>query len=347
MKAALTAQGKGNRTMKKIISLIMAAVMLLSLAACSSAPSSSQEPEPVEKIDINLGLLKGPTGMGAVELLDLNEKGEAANNYNFTLFSSPTDITAKIISGELDIAAVPSNLASTLYNKTQGGVTVLAVNTIGTLYIVEAGDSVHSLEDLAGKTIVAAGQGATPEYALDYVLTTAGLKDSVTVEWVPEHAEVVAKLAAGEARLGLIPEPNVTSALLQNADARIAINMSDEWDKAAEANGSPSRLVMGCVIANSKFVEEHPENVAAFLREYEESIGFVNANVDEAARLCEHFEIIPKAAVAKKAIPSSGIVYLDGAEMRDALEAFLGVLYSYNPQIVGGNMPDDPFYYAG
>ncbi len=333
-------------TMKKLLSIILAGVMAISLAACSTSPASSEEPAQVEKIDVNLGLLKGPTGMGAVELLDKNEKGEAANNYNFTLFSSPTDITAKVISGELDIAAVPSNLAATLYNKTEGGVKVVAVNTIGTLSIVEVGTRINDVKDLEGKTIYAAGQGATPEYALDYVLTAAGIKDSVKIEWVPEHAEVVSMLATGDATVGIIPEPNVTSVLLQNADARVAIDMSKRWDEAAASNGSDSRLVMGCIIVNSKFAEEHKDNLDAFLAEYAQSIDFVNGNVDEAARLCEHFEIIPKAPVAKKAIPNSGIVYLDGEEMEEALGAFLTVLNEYNPKIIGGKLPDEGFYYS-
>jgi NitT/TauT family transport system substrate-binding protein len=339
--------------MKKIISIIMAAALAMCFVACGNKGDSSTEPtgqsdiSQTEKTEINLGMLKGPTGMGAVELLSKNEKGETANNYNFNLFSAPTDIVAKVLSGELDIAAVPSTMASVLYNKTEGGVKVLAVNTVGTLYILENGDSIKSVGDLAGKTIYSAGQGATPECALDYVLSRADIGDKVKVEWLPEHAAVVAKLVDGSADVVLLPEPNVTRALTKKPDARIALDMSQAWEEAAKEQSSQSKLVMGCVIVNSEFAKEHEDSVKAFMKEYAESIKYVNENIKEAASLCEHFEIVPKAEIAEAAIPNSGITYIDGEEMQVALGEFLKVLVDgYNPAIIGGNLPGDDFYFG-
>lgn len=328
--------------MKKGLAWILALLLLLGAAVGCAAPA----PAP-EKTEVRLGLLKGPTGIGGAYLLERNAVGEANNAYTHSLFASPTDITAKIISQELDLAAVPSNLAATLYAKTNGDVKVVAVNTLGTLYLLENGDTVHSPEDLRGRTVLLSGQGATPEYALDYILDAYGLKNEVKVEFVAEHAEAAAKMTAGEADLVLLPEPNVTTVLKKAPGARIALDLDELWTAAAEKKGEAGRkLIMGCVVARTSFVEEHKAALDAFLKEYRESIEYANAHPAETGVLCEKYEIVPSAAVAEAAIPNCHIAFLEGAEMKTELSAFLGVLYGYKAQIVGGKLPDDAFYYA-
>ncbi len=318
--------------MKKYLSLMLVfALAAALLAGCANANPVSTEP-------IRVGGLKGPTGMGMAPLM----QEEYAAQYAITLSGAPDDVTAKLISGELDIAAVPLNLASVLYNKMQGGVAMLAVNTLGVLYVLENGETVHSLADLSGKTLAATGQGSTPEYMLNYLLDSAGLAGAVTVEYKAEHSELVTLMAAGDVSLGMLPEPNVTSVLMGNEGVRVALDLTDIWTEAAGVEP-----VQGCLVARREYLEQNEKAVEQFLADYAKSVAYVNANIDEAAALMETHGVIPKAAVAKKAIPNSNIVCVTGADMREMAEAMLTVLFDANPKSVGGTMPADDFYYGG
>ena len=348
--------------MKKFLALLLAAMMVLSLAACSSTEEETQEPEaitetpgeeiaeepaePAEKIDISIAALKGPTALGMLKMMDDAANGTAANNYQFTLAGSPDEITGNIIQGEFDIAAVPTNLASVLYNKTEGQVQLVALNTLGVLYILETGDTIHSVEDLRGKTIYATGQGSTPEYALNYILEANGLTvgTDVQVEYRSEHAELAQLLAAGEAEIALLPQPFVTSAMAQNENLRVALDVTEEWEKAT---GGASTLTMGCVVAQKSFIEEHPDAVAAFMEEYAASVEYTN-NPDtlaDAAALSGEYDIIA-SAVAEQAIPECNIVFITGDEMKTKTQGFLEILLEANPDSVGGALPGDDFYYG-
>ena len=301
--------------------------------------------EPAEKVDINLAALSGPTALGMLDLLEKNENGEAANNYNVTIATTPDEVTGKIISGELDIAAVPTNVASTLYNKTEGQVQIAALNTMGVLYVLETGDTIQSVADLAGKTIYATGQGSTPEYALNLVLEKNGLTpgEDVEIVFAADNAEIAPLLASGEAQVALLPQPFVTSVLTQNENVRVALDLTEEWDKAV--NGE-SGLTMGCVVVRKEFAEQNKEALDRFLDEYKQSVETVTSEegLAHAAELAEHYNII-KAAVAEKAIPECNIVFVEGDEMQQIAGGFLQVLYDANPQAVGGQLPNDDFYY--
>ena len=246
---------------------------------------------------------------------------------------------AKIISGEVDIAAVPTNIAPLIYNKTNGNIAVLAVNTLGVLYIVENGDSIHTIKDLEGKTIYSSGQGAVPEYVLNYLLEKNNV-ENVNIVYMTEHAEVAAALADGRADIALLPEPNVTAVIMKNSEIRIAVDVNDEWKKT---NGS--ELAMGCIVAGKEFIDENKEAVDIFLKEYSESIDYVNNNVSEAAELVEKYGIMASSDAAVKAIPNCNIVYKEKDEMKTMLEAFYDVLYKANPKSVGGEIPDTELYY--
>ncbi len=312
----------------------------------AAAESSVAESTPAQpQADINIGGLKGPTAMGMVQLMEQNEQGLAANHYTFTLAGTADEISAKIVKGELDIAAVPANLASVLYNKTEGKVKVLAINTLGVLYLVESGDSIHSVADLKGKTIYTVGKGTTPEYSLNYILTKNGLTPGtdVTVEFKSEATELAALLSQDAAAIAMLPEPFVTSALAQNDKLRVALNVGEEWQKVSGAEGG--KLVTGTVIVRQDFLEAHEDAVDAFLQEYKASIDFVNSDLDAASALVEKYGIVAKAALAKKAIPNCSIVYIDGSDMKADLTGYLSVLLAANPQSVGGKLPDENFYY--
>ncbi|HHW22489.1 MAG TPA: ABC transporter substrate-binding protein [Clostridiaceae bacterium] len=348
--------------MKKLLSVLLITVLLsIAVAGCGNvtdtpktqtpAPSptneatpspESEEPE-YEPIDMRIAGMTGPTSMGMAKLMESAEAGTAKNNYIFSIVGSADEITPKLIKGDLDIAAVPANLAAVLYNNTEKKIKLLAVNTLGVLYIVEKGNELESLADLRGKTIYATGKGSVPEYNLRYLLTQNGIdpdKD-ITIEWKSEPNEVVALLKNSESGVAMLPQPYVTIARSQVEGLRTAVDLTEEWDKLD--NGSS--LITGVVIARSDFVDNNPEQVAAFLDEYRLSVEYVNANVDEAAQLIEKFGIF-KAAVAKQALPYCNITFIEGEDMKTAVSGYLSVLYEQNPKSVGGTLPDEGFYFA-
>ena len=348
--------------MKALKTLALALALLLALSACgvirsddgptqvvggsnpAEEPASETAPEspeeaPPEVSALRVGALKGPTAMGMVRMMS----DDSVNRY--TLAGSADELTPKLIKGELDIICVPANLAAVLYNKTEGQLVTLAVNTLGVLYIVEnGGESVQSMADLKGKTIVAAGKGSTPEFGLRYLLEQNGLDpdQDVTVDWKSEHAECVAALAAGTADMALLPQPFVTVAQGKLEKLRVALDLTEEWD--ALDNGSA--MITGVAVARRELVEERPELVEKFLIEYARSVEWVNENTAEAAELVAANGIIESPAVAEKALPHCNIVCLTGEEMREKLSGYLSVLAEANPESVGGRLPEDGFYYV-
>ena len=300
-----------------------------------------------EETPVNVMALKGPTAMGMVQLMDSAEAGAVGGNaYTFTIAASADEVTPKLVQGGADIAAVPANLASVLYNNTEGQVQVLAVNTLGVLYIVENGDSVQSVSDLAGRTIYASGKGSTPEYALNYILSENGIdpEADVTIEWKSEHSECVAALASDEDGIAMLPQPFVTTAQMQNENLRVALDLTKEWDALQADAEAPSALLTGVVVVRTAFAEEHPEAVNAFLDSYQASVEYVNANVEDASALIEKYDIVP-AAVARKALPYCNITFIEGSEMQEKLSGYLNVLFEQNPASVGGALPAEDFYY--
>ena len=302
-----------------------------------------EEEAPVDKTDIKVAALKGPTSMGMVKIMEDSSNGKAANNYTFTIAGAPDEITAGIVKGDIDIAAIPCNLASVLYNKSKGEIAVAGINTLNVLYIVETGTTINSIEDLKGKTIYSTGKGTTPEYTLNYLLSSYGIdpEKDVTIEYKSEATEVAAALSEATDAIAMLPQPFVTTVMMNNDKVRIALNVAEEWDKVS-TNGST--VVTGVVVVNKTFLENNKEAVEAFLTEYETSAQYVNENVEEAAALIEKYDIF-KAAVAQKAIPDSNITFIQGDDMQTKITGYLDVLFAQNPDSVGGTMPDDAFYY--
>lgn len=320
-----------------------------SAASQESAPaeaSSQETAQPTEKLDVKVAALKGPLAIGMVKLMDDAQQGTAPDNYSFTLAGSPDELVGGIVKGDFDIATVPTNLASTLYSKTGGKVKLAALNTMGVLYLLEAGDSIQSVADLKGKTIYATAKGSTPEFALNYILAQNGLTvgTDVTVEYLAEHTELSSMLATGKADIALLPEPFVSTTLMQNDKLRVALDLTKEWDTATKGT---SGLTMSGVLVQQSFIDEHPDAVKRFLNSYRASVVYVtdSANLDAAAQLVVAQGIIAKLEAAKKAIPRCGIVFKDGDEMKTAVSGFLQVLFEANPQSVGGKLPDENFYY--
>ncbi len=311
--------------------------------AATTAPTP-----PAEPVDVKIIALKGPSAMGMVQFMDEVDSGFVTdNNYKFTIAAAIDEVTPAIVQGNVDIAAVPANLASVLYNNTDGQVKVIAVSTLGVLYIVENGNTISSIEDLRGKTIYASGKGATPEYGLNYILSANGIDPSsdVTIEWKSEHSECAAALAANENAIAMLPQPFVATAQMKNDKIRVALDLSNEWDALQTGTASPSAMITGVVIARTDFINAHPEAVEAFLTRYEASINFVNSNLDEGAALVGKYDIVPEA-VAKIALPQCNIAYITGAEMKTKLSGYLSVLFEQQPKSIGGALPADEFYYG-
>ena len=346
--------------MKKLLALLLSVCMLAALGAgCGSAPAAEEE-APAEStetaetnttessaagdtVTVRLGGLKGPTSLGMVKLLADNEADKTTNHYEFTMSGSPDELTPKILQGELDILAVPVNLGAILHNNSQGAVQLLAVNTLGVIYIVEkGGETVTDWASLKGQTIYSTGKGSTPEYALNYLLEQNGLDPAsdVTIEWKSEPAEIVTQMAAEDHAIAMMPQPFVTVAQSKFDDLRIAMSLSDEWD--ALDNGS--QLNTAGLVVRTEFAQEHPDVVNAFLEEYAASTKYVNENVPEAAKLVGQYDIVD-AAVAETAIPYCNIVCVTGEEMKTSVQGYFQVLFDQNPQAVGGELPGDDFYY--
>ena len=323
--------------MKKLLCIVLALALVLSFASCGKAVDETGE--------MNVYVLSGPTGIGALNLWEKAELGETKNTYNFTLTGANEEIVSAVSKGEADIAAVATNLASTLYNKTEGGVTVLAVNTGGVLYMLSNGEEINSIADLKGKTIYAPGQSANPEYILRYVLKGNGLdaEKDVTINFVAEGSELLTVWANDSDAIIMAPQPVATNLKMKNENAKTLFDMSEEWSKIS---GEESKLYMGCVIVRNEFLKENKGVVDTFLKEYKESIEKAISDVEGTAALCEKRGIIPKAAIAKQAIPYCGLTFVDGKELKEGLSGYLKVMYDANPKSVGGKLPEDNFYYA-
>lgn len=335
--------------MKKLISILLIVALMFTLTACTSnnnaeTDSKAQVSSNV-KLDVNCNIygLNGPTGIGMVELMKKAEEGNGNLNYSVNLVGSNDEIVAKIANGEADIAAVATNLASTLYKKTNGNISVLAINTLGVLTVVTKGEEITDIKSLKGKTIYTTGQGANPEYIISYILEKNGLEvgKDVTLNFVSQPAELVTTVVTNEKAIVIAPQPIATAITVKDTNAKIALDINKEWDKISDTD-----LVMGCIIARNDFITKNPDAIKIFLNDYKDSISFVNSDIDTAAELCEKYGVITPATVAKKAIPYCNIVFQSGTELKTNLSAYLEFLFSKNPASVGGALPDEKFYYG-
>jgi len=327
----------------KVIAILLIALLLAGLL---SACGRNQTPDISDgaRTHIRVGTLRGPTGMGMAALMYWAEDGITKNDYSFALGGTPEEMTAGILSNSLDIAAVPTNVASALYNVTEGEVQVITICALGVFYILDTSGEIRSVEDLRGRTIHTAGQGATPEFALTYILRGNGMEPGVDVEIVfnTENAELASLMIAGEVEVALLPQPFATTVTNQDEGIAISLDLTKEWGAISPG----SAMAASSIIVRTAFLEENQEAVLKFIEEFAQSVVFVNYNVDEAAELMERFDIVP-AAVARRAIPMSNLVYISGREMIPLINGFLAVLYEANPQSVGGAMPDEAFFFLG
>ncbi|MCL2399407.1 MAG: ABC transporter substrate-binding protein [Defluviitaleaceae bacterium] len=341
--------------MKKNLLLTLAILAIMLQVGCASqlvTPAVYETPEPtepsatyeiLEPTTIRVAALRGPTALGLLRLMDKQERGYAFNNYQFELLGSPDEVPPLLVRGEVDVAAVPGNLAAVLYNRLEGEIQALAVVTLGVLHVVDTTNEIHSIADLAGRIIFASGQGATPEFALNYVLIQNGLipEEDVFVEFRAEQTEIAALLETGQAEVALLPEPFVSTALARIDNLRLALDLTEEWNQVQPDYG----LIMSVVIARKEFLENNLEAVAIFMEEYAESIEFMTTSTSEGAQLAVDFGLIPGVDIAESALPRTHIVFLTGEEMKQNLIGFYNVLYNAEPASIGGELPEESFFF--
>ena len=316
--------------MKKIVSLVLAALMLAAVFAFAGCNKQA-----ADDTTLRIAALKGPTGMGMAPLMNK----ETYPNYEISIGSDPSAVTSSFIAGEYDIAAVPVNVAAVLYNKLEGDVVMLGINTLGVLYVLENGEEIKSMADLSSKTLYATGQGSTPEFVLNYLLEKNGLTD-VTVEYKAEHSELAALMADGSVTLGMMPEPNVTATMAKNADLRVALDMTEEWNKVSD-----TKLVQGVIVARRSFVNEQENAIKQFMENYGKAVELINTASDEACQMIVDAEILPAAPIAKAAIPRCNIVFITGDEMKASVSALYEIFFAAEPKSVGGKLPAEDLYY--
>lgn len=347
---------------KLLVLISVLSIFMIVFSSCSNSvadnsptPTSSENPVTTEtpkeyagervKMTANIVGLKGPTSMGMVKLFKEPVPLSDLVDLKYDIVSAPDVITAGLLNGEITIAAVPTNLAAVLYNKTEGNIRMLALNTLGVIHIVaDKSENINSLADLKGKTLVTSGKGTVPEYVLNYLLEANGIipgKD-ITIEYRSEHSEVATLAITGDAKITLLPQPFVTIVTGKNTNMELAVDLTDEWKKVAPAG---SDLAMGCIISTAEFAETYPQEVETFLLAYEESINWVNDNPEAAAELIVEFGILPDVDTAKRAIPESNIKYFYSQDSKDILNGFFSVLFDFEPKSIGGVIPGDDFYF--
>ena len=323
---------------KRMLALVLSVVLVVSALVGCKTDTEAPTPSDAAPETVHIATMKGPTAIGLVKAVEDNKENKETS-YDFQIYGTSDNIVTGLQKGEIDIACVPCNLASVLYHNANQSIQVAAVNTLGVLYVVENGDTIHSLADLAGKTIYSTGKGTTPEYSLTYLLEKNGIKD-VTVEFRSESAEIATMLASDEPIIAVLPQPYVTTAQMKNEKLRVAVSLSEEWDKLNDG----SSLVTGVVVVRKEFSQKYAAFLDRFLEAYRDSAAYANSHVAETAVLVESYGIFP-AKVAEKAIPQCNITFLSGEQMKTSVSGYLKVLYDSNPKSVGGSLPDDVFYY--
>ncbi|MCT4606987.1 MAG: ABC transporter substrate-binding protein [Marinisporobacter sp.] len=332
--------------MKKIVSFMMIFVLLFTIVGCSKqeAPEkNTKEEKVVEKEAVKIAGLKGPTSIGMIKMFE--EKPLLGENIDasYEVEATPDLLVSKLLSKEVDFAALPTNVAAKLYNK-GAGYKLAAVNTLGVLYVMTQGEEINNWEALKGKKINVIAKGSNPDVVFKYLLEKNGLdsEKDVKLDYTLSHAELAQAVAAGKIDIAVLPEPFVTMVSMKNKNAKIVMNIQEEWKKAL---GEDAALLQGCLVVREEFAQENPQAVKSFLEEYEKSINWVNENASQAGTLVEKHGIGMKAKMAEMAIPRCNIVFKDAKNSQKTVEEYLKVIYDFSAKDVGGKLPDENFYY--
>ena len=336
---------------KKLAIFLLISIFMFSLVACSTKNSNQQNSDSntsnntsQSNIDVNIAGLKGPTSIGMIKMFD--EKPSLGKNITsiYSVANTPDILVAKLVKKEVDIAALPTNVASKMYNKTNGAYKLAAINTFGMLYLVTNNVKINDWSDLKGKKINIIGKGSTPDYVFNFLLKKNGInpEKDVELDYSLNQAELAQAIAANKVNIAVLPEPFVTMVIMKNKNVKISMNLQDEWEKI---QGENSPIAMGCIVVRTDFAKTHPKAVNTFLKEYEKSINWVNKNPEKAGILVKKFGVLDNAKLAEKAIPNCNIRFLNADKAKNTVNSFLKVLYDFTPSSVGGKLPDEGFFY--
>ncbi len=339
------------KKLTKILALTLALLMLIPLvASCADkAPETDQadttlgDTEPQKEVELKIYALNGTTALGMAQMISkAKTENPAGMRYTISLHTAADQVTGAIVNGDCAIAALPTNVAVRLFNASEGKVQLLALNTLGVLYLLQNGENITSLSDLSGKTVYVPGAGANPEYITNALIASAGV-ENVTVDATTYTSPdaLQAAVIKGDAKLAVLPEPKVTATTSQNQNVTVALNMTTEWEKV---NGE-NTLVQGCLVVNTAFAKENPKAIKQFLDDYKASVEFIKAGSDEAINMIVEAEILSKAAIAKKALPNCNICFIAGEDMKNVMNTFCQKIFDYDKKSIGGKMPTDDFYY--
>jgi NitT/TauT family transport system substrate-binding protein len=285
--------------------------------------------------------LRGPTGLGIAKLAGDNPilPGDFDVEYRFS--SAPDVTVSNVLSGEADIAALPTNVAARLYS---AGVPyrILAVNTLGVLYIVSTDPAIEDLGDLEGRELLVSGRGANPDIILRALLEGRGIDpdEDLAIRYA-NHTEAAQLLLSGREQSALLPEPFVTRVLQQSPGARIAVDIQEEWQRQL---GAGSTIGLGCIVVHNRLVEEEPAFVATFLEEYLASVEWVRSNPEQAGPIVEELGVGFTAEEAREAIPRANLVGLFGVEAYRAIDPYFRALYAFDPASLGGSLPGQDLF---
>jgi NitT/TauT family transport system substrate-binding protein len=335
--------------MKKVISSILVlGLILLSLAGCSSgskAPETTKATEAAAKKTEPISIkVAAPTGAPTLSMIKMIKEQPALGEQvqvSYESIKSPDLVASRIISGEIDIAVVPTNLAATLYNK-GADYKLAAASVWGILYVI-GNEKIESWEDLRGKEIHTMGRGLTPDILLRYLLTKNGLdpEKDVKLTYMGEATELASTYIAGKSAISVIPEPALANVMLKKPDTLILLDLQKEW---AKLNPDASSYPQASLIIKNDLIEKNPEFVETFLQEYEKSIDWLASNGETAGTYSEDLQTgISKQAVIN-GLQRSNIYYRDSKDAKEAIDKYMKILLDYSPEVIGGKLPDEGFY---
>lgn len=329
---------------RRIVALLTALILVFTLAACGKEPepvTTTTEVYPdmlVRDEKINVACFRAGS---AVSLTHARATKEDACVITFS--NSVDEITSLIKSGKADIAALPLNTAAQLYNKTNGGIKIMSITALNSLYLVEKGDIIKKLSDFKGKTVVTSGKGTVFDYYLLYVLKESGIdpETDITIRYLDTYDDVVAD-AKGENSSGLCVVPcNYACEILY------AEKGYDTVESFTNILKLKTEMVFAaeCLAVRTEYLEAHPDLVEEFLDFADMSATFITSSARAGLYLIDA-KLFADEEKALANVFNCNPVCIQGDELVTLASENLKFLYELDPDSVGGALPDENIYYV-
>jgi NitT/TauT family transport system substrate-binding protein len=334
---------RGSVMKKNLVVWFILMVFILSVAGCSSSKKDSADKAAPAAVNFKVAVLRGPTAVGMIKMMDTQPSMGDNVTAEYVIEQTPDTLSAKLLTGEIDIATIPTNTAAKLYNK---GVAyqLAAMNTWGVMYVLTNGTAINSWSDLKGQQIDNSSQGSAADVVFRYLLNKNGIdpEKDVTIKYIASPVEQAQLAIAGKSKITVLPEPWVSTVLSQNKDMKLALDFQKEWTRL---NGADIPFAQTCLVVKADFASKHPEIMTKFLQEYANSIDWVNNNPAQAGELLKKQDIGIPADVAATAIPRCNLRFMSAIDAKPSVEKYLQVLLDFSPDSIGGKLPDAQFYY--